>query len=137
LLAAFAALPIRGALFTFSNDRSWLVTVQCLDGVGNGLLGALMPLVLHDLMRDTGRYNMAAGAVATIQGIGAALSHGVAGCIVVTTGYNIAFLTLAAIACAALATFLVCMPETRQRDSSHVRPCVQLQDGSREQALQA
>jgi len=117
LLAAFAALPIRGVLFTLSNDRSWLVTVQCLDGVGNGLFGALRPLVLHDLMRGTGRYNIAAGAVATIQGIGAVLSHVVAGCIVVAAGYNIAFLTLATIACAAFTTFLVGMPETRRGDS--------------------
>jgi MFS family permease len=85
--------------------------------VGNGLFGAFMPLVLHDLMRGTGRYNIAAGAVATIQGIGTALSHVVAGCIVVTAGYNSAFLTLAAIACAAFTMFLVGMPETRRGDS--------------------
>ena len=124
LLAAFAVLPIRGVLFTLSNDRSWLVAVQLLDGVGNGLFGALMPLVLNDLMRGTGRYNMAAGAVATIQGIGAALSHGVAGFIVVTAGYDVAFLTLAAIACAAYATCLVGMSETRRRDSPSAQPHV-------------
>jgi predicted MFS family arabinose efflux permease len=121
LLAAFAVLPIRGVLFTLSNDRSWLVTVQLLDGVGNGLFGALMPLVLNDLMRGTGRYSIAAGWVATIQGIGAALSHSVAGGIVVTAGYDVAFLTLAAIACTAFATCLVGMPETRRCDSFHAR----------------
>jgi len=33
-LAAFAILPIRGIL---SDDRSWLVAVQLLDGVGAGI----------------------------------------------------------------------------------------------------
>jgi MFS family permease len=58
-LAAFAILPIRGVLYTLSDDRSWLVAVQLLDGVGAGIFGALTPLVLADLMRGTGRYNVA------------------------------------------------------------------------------
>jgi MFS family permease len=124
LLTACAVLPLRGVLFTLSNDWRWLVAVQLLDGVGNGLFGALTPLMLNDLLRGTGRYNMAAGAVATIQGIGAALSHSVAGFIVVTAGYDVAFLTLAAIACAACATCLVSMPETRRRGSPYAQPHV-------------
>ena len=36
-LAAFAILPIRGILYTLSDDRSWLVAVQLLDGVGAGI----------------------------------------------------------------------------------------------------
>jgi len=120
-LVACAVLPLRGVLFTLSDDRLWLVAVQLLDGVGNGLFGALTPLVLNDLMRGTGRYNIAAGAVATLQGIGAALSHGVAGFVVVTAGYDVVFLTLAAIACAAFTVCLVGIPETRRRDSSNAQ----------------
>jgi hypothetical protein len=30
-----------------------------LDGVGAGIFGALTPLVLADIMRGTGRYNVA------------------------------------------------------------------------------
>jgi hypothetical protein len=35
-----------------------------LDGIGAGIFGAITPLVLADLMRGTGRYNVAQGAVA-------------------------------------------------------------------------
>jgi hypothetical protein len=42
-------------LCTFSNNSFWLISVQLLDGVGAGIFGALMPLVIADLMRDTGR----------------------------------------------------------------------------------
>jgi len=45
-----------------------------LDGVGAGIFGALTRLVIADIMRGTGRYNLAQGAVATAQGIGASLS---------------------------------------------------------------
>jgi MFS family permease len=86
--------------------------VQLLDGVGAGIFGALTPLVLADLMRGTGRYNVSQGAVATMQGIGASLSNTVAGVIVVSAGYSIAFLTLAAIALVAFVVFLLAMPET-------------------------
>lgn len=111
-LVAFAILPIRGVLYTLSDSQEWLIAVQLLDGVGAGIFGALAPLVVADLMRGTGRYNMSLGAVATIQGIGASLSNVVAGMIVVQAGYTVAFLTLASVAAAAFATFVFAMPET-------------------------
>ena len=124
-LAAFAILPIRGALYTLSDDRFWLVAVQLLDGVGAGIFGALTPLVLADLMRGTGRYNVSQGAVATMQGIGASLSNLVAGLIVVMAGYSAAFLALAGVSLAAFIVFLLAMPETgvpRKQDPSEAAP---------------
>jgi MFS family permease len=112
LLAALAVLPIRGVLYTLSDDHFWLVAVQLLDGVGNGILGAMTPLVVADLMRGTGRYNVSLGAVATVHGMGASLSNTVAGLIVVNAGYSAAFLTLAAVALTTFVIFLVAMPET-------------------------
>jgi MFS family permease len=114
-LAAFAILPVRGMLYTLSDDHFWLVAVQLLDGIGAGIFGVLTPLVVADLMRGTGRYNLSLGAVATVQGIGAALSNTVAGIIVVKAGYSTAFLTLAAVALAAFMLFLLAMPETGKR----------------------
>jgi Na+/melibiose symporter-like transporter len=81
-LAGFTILPIRAVLYTFSNNSVWLISVQVLDGVGAGIFGALTPLVIADIMRGTGRYNLAQGAIATVQGIGASLSGLAAGVIV-------------------------------------------------------
>jgi MFS family permease len=111
-VAAFLILPIRGALYTFSDNPYWLVSVQLLDGIGAGLYGALFPVIVADLMQGTGRFNLAQGAVITAQETGASLSMGVAGFIVVSWGYSAAFLTLAAIAAAGLALFWFAMPET-------------------------
>ncbi|TCP37139.1 MFS transporter [Sphingomonas sp. BK235] len=114
-VAAFAVLAARGALYTVSNDPWWLVAVQALDGVGAGIFGALFPIVIADLTRGSGRFNVAQGAVATAQGLGAALSATLAGTIIVGAGYAPTFLTLAAIAGGGLALYAVAMPETRDR----------------------
>jgi hypothetical protein len=60
-----------------------------------GIFGAITPLVVADLMRGTGRYNVAQGAVATVQGIGASSSGLVAGVVVDHFGYTAAFVEAA------------------------------------------
>jgi MFS family permease len=112
LLVGFAILPVRAFLYTLSNASAWLIAVQLLDGVGAGIFGVLTPLVGADLMRGTGRYNLALGIVATTQGIGASLSGFAAGEIVDHFGYTAAFLTSGAVAGIALLVLLLLMPET-------------------------
>jgi Na+/melibiose symporter-like transporter len=114
-LAGFAILPIRAVLYTLSDNSFWLIGVQLLDGVGAGVYGALTPLVIADIMRGTGRYNLALGAIATAQGIGASLSGLAAGAVVDHFGYSAAFLALAAAAGVALTVFALGMPETADR----------------------
>ena len=118
LLIGFAVLPIRALLYTFSDSAPWLIGVQLLDGIGAGIFGAITPLVIADLMRGTGRYNLAQGAVATMQGVGASLSGLVAGVIVDHLGYSPAFLTFGAAACVALAALFFAMPETAQKSTA-------------------
>lgn len=113
LLIAVAALVLRGVLFTLSGNAAWLIAVQVLDGIGIGLFDALLPLILADIMRGTGRYNVARGLVGTVQGIGGSLSQAVGGVAVVWVGYEAAFLMLAGLAFIPLVLVLVAMPETR------------------------
>ncbi|WP_244646820.1 MFS transporter [Sphingomonas sp. CFBP 8760] len=114
-LVAFGFLAVRGALYTVSNDPWWLVGVQALDGIGAGIFGALFPVVIADLTRGSGRFNVSQGAVATAQGLGAALSATLAGSIIVWAGYSAGFLTLAVIAATGFVLYLVAMPETKRR----------------------
>ena len=115
-LAGFAVLPLRAVLYTLSDNSFWLIGVQLLDGVGAGIFGALTPLVIADIMRGTGRYNLAQGAIATVQGIGASLSGLAAGVIVDHFGYAAAFLAAGSAALLALVVFALLMPETAERD---------------------
>jgi MFS family permease len=109
---ALAVLALRGALYPLSDNPYWLVGVQLLDGVGAGIFGALFPLVVADLTRGTGHFNVSQGAIATAAGLGGALSAAVAGFIVVAAGYSAAFLFLAGVAAVALGLFVAMMPET-------------------------
>jgi sugar phosphate permease len=61
-------------------------------------------------MRSTGPFNVAQGAVATAQGIGAALSTALAGIVVMKVGYSAAFLTLGAIAAMGILVFGLALP---------------------------
>lgn len=112
LLIGFLILPLRGVLYTLSDDTAWLVAVQLLDGVGAGIFGAALPLMVLDLTQGSGRYNASLSAVTTVFGVGAALSNGLAGTVVRYGGYDMAFITLAAVAALACAVLLL-LPETR------------------------
>jgi MFS family permease len=109
-LAALAILPVRGALYTLSDNAAWLVGVQLLDGIGAGIFGAIYPVIVADIMRGTGRFSVAQGLIITALGIGAAGSTTLAGLVVVKAGYSAAFLTLGAIAAIGFIVFLVAFP---------------------------
>jgi MFS family permease len=112
LLIGFAILPIRALLYMASDNPAWLIGVQLLDGVGAGIFGAITPLLIADVTSGTGRYNVAQGAVATVQGIGASLSGLAAGEIVDRFGYGAAFVESAVAASVALAVLVAALPET-------------------------
>jgi MFS family permease len=112
-LAALAVLSLRGLLYPLSDVRAWLFAVQSLDGIGAGLYGALFPLIVADLTRGTGHFNLVLGTVITAQGIGAALSTSLAGLVVVHAGFSTAFLVLACIAASGFLLYFIGMPETR------------------------
>ena len=79
LLIGFAALPIRGILFASVTNPELLVIVQLLDGVTAAVFSVLVPLVVADLTRGTGHFNLGQGLVGTFIGIGASLSATLAG----------------------------------------------------------
>jgi MFS family permease len=101
----------RRSLYAVGNSF-WLIGVQLLDGVGAGIYGALTPLVIADIMRGSGRFNLAQGAVATTMGIGASVSALFAGEMVDHFGYSVSFLSLGGAAATAFLVFFGFMPET-------------------------
>jgi MFS family permease len=113
LLLAFAALTIRGLLFATIADPYWLVAVQLLDGITASALGVMVPLMIADITRGSGRFNLAQGVVGTAVGIGASISPTLAGYLTDHFGSSVAFLALALIAAAAFVAVWVLMPETR------------------------
>ena len=129
LLIGFAILPLRALLYMLSNDSTWLIGVQLLDGIGAGIWGVLGPLVVADVMAGTGQYNLALGAVATAQGIGASLSGLAAGLIIDHFGYNAAFAVSAGASLMALAVLGLTLPETGRRNEAQGSLAVTPTDG--------
>jgi predicted MFS family arabinose efflux permease len=113
LLMGFAALPLRGLLFATLPSPYLLVAVQLLDGLSAAVLGIMGPLVVADLTRGTGRFNLVQGIVGTAIGIGASLSTTLGGYMSDRFGSAVTFLTLAGIAGAGLLVVFTLMPETR------------------------
>ena len=74
-------------------------------------------IIVADLTRGSGHFNLAQGAVVTAQSLGAALSTTLVGSIVVRAGYSAAFLTLGAIAAGGFLLYLLGMPETLRLNS--------------------
>jgi MFS family permease len=112
LLLGFAALPVRGVLLAFVNEPDMLVAVQILDGISAAALAVLVPLIIADVTRGTGHFNLAQGVIGTAVGIGASISTTLAGYTADYLGIAAAFVMLAGLAAAGFFAVLAYMPET-------------------------
>lgn len=113
LLLGFAALPVRAVLFTFVPNPWYLLPVQALSGLTAAVVGILTPLVIADVTRGSGRYNIAQGAVGVASGIGASLSTTASGYLAQMLGYTIGLYGLAGVGLAGVGLVWWQMPETR------------------------
>jgi MFS family permease len=114
-----AVLPVRGVLFALLAANPWaVVAIQMLDGVAAGIFSVVAVVIVDDLMRGTGRFNLAQGLVALSAGTGAGLSNVTSGFVVEWFGYPSGFLYLATIALGGLIFYAVLMPETRPPEAA-------------------
>jgi predicted MFS family arabinose efflux permease len=113
LLIGFAAVAIRGLLFAVVSDPYLLVVAQVFDGIAASVFTVMVPFVVADITRGSGRFNLSLGIVGTGTGIGASLSTSLAGYVSDHLGSAVAFLGLAGIAAVGFAVVFLLMPETR------------------------
>jgi predicted MFS family arabinose efflux permease len=113
LVLCLIAVAVRCTSFAASSEPALVITVQLLDGISAATLAVLVPLVLADVMRGTGHYNLAQGAVGAAVGIGASLSTAIAGYITDHVGSSGAFLFMAGAAVTGLLLVIGLMPETK------------------------
>jgi MFS family permease len=112
LLAGFGVLPLRALLLALAPGPWYLLAIQVSDGLTAVVVGILTPLVICDVTRGSGRYNLAQGVAGVAQGIGAAISTAAAGFIAQHLGYGAGFFSLGAVAVGGLAAVIVLLPET-------------------------
>jgi MFS family permease len=114
LLLGFAALPVRAMLFAKISDPYVLIVTQILDGITGAALGVMTPLVIADVTKGTGRFNLAQGIFGAIMGVGASLSPTLTGLIVQRFGPSAGFGSLAVVGLLAFLVVAVLLPETKQ-----------------------
>jgi MFS family permease len=114
LLVGFAALPIRALLFALIENPQALIAIQILDGITASVMGVMTPLVIADVTKGTGRFNLAQGVFGTIMGVGASLSPTLAGLVVYHFGTSAGFVSFAIEGLLALLIVALFLPETKQ-----------------------
>jgi MFS family permease len=112
LLIGFSALTLRALLFAVTTNPLLLIWVQLLDGVSGSMMGVLTALIVADLTKGTGRFNLAQGFLGTLSGIGASLSTTFFSLISGYFGGAIGFISIACVALSLVLIVWFWMPET-------------------------
>ena len=115
LLIGLGVLPIRAACFALVHDPALLAAAQVLDGITASAINVLTPLIIADITKGTGRFNLAQGIVGTFGGIGAALSTTLSGYVAQRFGDAAGFQAIIAVALTAVIVCWRFMPETSGR----------------------
>jgi MFS family permease len=90
-------LPIRGFFLTVATTQSDILEIQVLDGIATGILSVLLPVLVAEIAKGTGRFNAMIGFLGAMISAGGFLSQIVAGQMTQMAGTDSAFLVLAGI----------------------------------------
>jgi predicted MFS family arabinose efflux permease len=123
LLLGFGALAARALLFAATVNPWLLVFIQLLDGISASTLGVLTALVVADLTKGTGRFNLAQGVVGAVAGVGASLSTTFFSVVAGNFGDVVGFAGIGGVALILVIIVWFWMPETMpagdRRDARH------------------
>jgi MFS family permease len=120
LLLGLAALPIRAALFAIVSNPLAFLAIQLLDVITAAVLGVLTPVVIADVTKGTGRFNLAQGMFGTVMGVGASVSPMLTSLIVDHFGSSVGFMSLAGEGFVAFVVLVAFLPETKDVDQKEV-----------------
>jgi len=127
-LIGLGSLPIRCFLVKFlltirDDDNAgvvnfFILSTQCLDGIGAGLFLTLYVLVTSDISGGTGRFSLTLGLTTSAMSIGGTISGYLGQALAYDYGYEQAFVILGLASTFPLVVYLLCMPETLSSNST-------------------
>ena len=112
LLVGWAAVPLRGFICILTHHPIILIAAEILDGIAAAVYAVVIVLVVADLARGTGRFNLLLGVLSVSSGIGYTLSNSITGTIVERYGFNYGFMSLSIFGTAGFVLLRLAMPET-------------------------
>ena len=113
LLIGWALIPLQGLLFVILPGPFALAFGSLLNAFSGAIFGVMMAVVVADLTRRTGGFNLTLGALGVAISVGASLSTLFAGVAAAAFGARIAALGLAIVGACGAALLWAGMPETR------------------------
>jgi predicted MFS family arabinose efflux permease len=99
MVLGLAAVTIRSVMLAVTSSPWALLAFQLLDGMSAAVIGVMLPLVIADLTRGTGR--------------GSALAIAVTGYAIERVGYTLGFLSLSAMGLLGIVVLLLLFPEPK------------------------
>jgi len=116
IIVGLLTVPIRCALIIFWKDagEAYLLSTQVLDGLGDGILTLMHPILVADVTFGTGRFNLLMGFSASWFGLGATLSNLLGQIIVERMGHVASLIGSFALSIVAVVLYALAMPETRE-----------------------
>ncbi len=112
LLLAWSAMTLRLALIAVAGSPEWILLIQVLDGLAQGLFGVLAAAWVTDRFADVRRAGEAQVLVGSCLVLGSALGPLLAGLVVDAVGYRGLFGLLSGVAGIATLVVLALVPET-------------------------
>ena len=97
-LVCLLLLPARGFFLSVAHTQTEILEIQILDGIATGILSVLLPVLVSDIAKGSGRFNAMIGFMGAMISAGGFLSQIVAGHLAELAGIDRTFLVLAAIA---------------------------------------
>lgn len=91
-------LALRGGLLSETQSAGGILVGQVLDGTVMGIMSVVLPVLVADFARGTGRFNLLQGVAGAVVSAGASLSQLLAGHLLDLLGPNQTLLVLSAVA---------------------------------------
>ena len=113
LLLGFAVQIIRAVLFVLIANSVLLIMVQTLDGISGAIRTVLTVVIVADLPKGTGRFNLASGAVGLVFATAASVSTTIFGFVAQEMGHWVEFMGMAAVAAAGGLVVWLLLDETK------------------------
>eukprot|EP00808_Paulinella_micropora_P028025 g13.t1 len=127
LLGAYICLPIRGVIFGCSHNSYLIIFMGAiLDGIAGGAIGVLGILLVMDLAHGTGHTSVMQGLLATMIGLGSALSHVIAGVISDKAGVDTTMYCLASLSAFGLTALFFVAEQTPNEHGKVSASCSRL-----------
>lgn len=112
LLIGFGVLPLRAVCFAATGNPYLEMLAQGLDGLSGAAFGVMVPLMVADITKQSGRFNLVMGCMGVLGAVGAAVGNLCGGWLADTCGSSLTFMMMAGAGVAAFAMIAILMPDT-------------------------